>query len=255
MAKNNKRRAALFEVMSRAKLPNNSAGGGSTAGNAASPRWWFRSSNRSDVQTLAPGQTDPVTLTQPPTAEPTAADIDNDPTLRPRVHIEIDAQRVQELEREREERERERERERARELERERERFAIPTLTSGIDVPQSSSAAPAPRIQPVAVSVDRHTQLISLRLSYTSALIGGAALLILLALAILIGKTLSRGPSPAIANADTRTLRQNPPTPNVMRVGRRPDAESRGVTPANDTDAANPAAQGARPTQQGNSTG
>jgi hypothetical protein len=74
------------------------------------------------------------------------------------------------------------------------------------------------------VSVDRDGQQISLRLSYTSALIGGFSLFIALALAVLIGKSLTRGPSTAIAGTSTQTLKQNPPTPNVMNVQRRADS-------------------------------
>jgi hypothetical protein len=100
-----------------------------------------------------------------------------------------------------------------------------PPLASSIDVPEGNpAAAVGPRVQPVSVSVDRDGQQISLRLSYTSALIGGFSLFIALALAVLIGKSLTRGPSTAIAGTSTQTLKQNPPTPNVMNVQRRADS-------------------------------
>jgi len=118
----------------------------------------------------------------------------------------------------------------------------VPTLTSSIDVPESDLSAPAPRVQPVAVSVDPDKQQISLRLSYTSALIGGFSLFIALGLAVLIGKSLSKGPSTAIANTSTTTLKQRPPTPGVLNVPRRNDvlgsndtAEGYGARPANST--------------------
>lgn len=94
----------------------------------------------------------------------------------------------------------------------------MPPLASSIDVPQVSMAAPTPRVQPVAVSLDPDKQQISLRLSYTSALIGGFGIFIALGLAVLIGKALSRGPSTAIANTSTQVLKQRPPTPGVMNV-------------------------------------
>jgi len=97
----------------------------------------------------------------------------------------------------------------------------VPPLASSIDVSQVNPAAPAPRVQPVAVSVDPDRQQISLRLSYTSALIGGFSLFIALGLAVLIGKGLSRGPQTAIANTSTQALRQSPPTPGVLNVPRR----------------------------------
>jgi hypothetical protein len=71
------------------------------------------------------------------------------------------------------------------------------------------------------VSVDPDRQQINLRLSYTSALIGGFGLFIALAVAVLIGKSLTRGPSPAIANISTQELLKHPPTPGVMNVSRR----------------------------------
>ena len=118
----------------------------------------------------------------------------------------------------------------------------VPPLTSSIDVPQSDPSVPAPRVQPVAVSVDSDKQQISLRLSYTSALIGGFSLFIALGLAVLIGKSLSKGPSTAIANTSTATLKQRPPTPGVLNVLRRNDvlgsndtAEGYGARPANST--------------------
>ena len=118
----------------------------------------------------------------------------------------------------------------------------VPPLTSSIDVPESDPSAPPSRVQPVAVSVDSDKQQINLRLSYTSALIGGFSLFIALGLAVLIGKSLSKGPSTAIANTSTATLKQRPPTPGVLNVPRRNDvlgsndtAEGYGARPANST--------------------
>jgi hypothetical protein len=125
----------------------------------------------------------------------------------------------------------------------------VPPLASSIDVSQVNPAAPAPRVQPVAVSVDPDRQQISLRLSYTSALIGGFSIFIALGLAVLIGKSLSRGPATAIANTSTQVLRQNPPTPGVMNVPRRAE-----VNGANDVvegaRTAVPASTGTRVPQQ-----
>src|SRR5687768_8076464 len=113
MAKN-KRATALFEVMSRAKLPNKPGSGLPT------PKWWFRSTNRSEVRTLAPGQTvaptpTPAQVTEsviepPPQMRVVAtddgdvpdypADVDRDPTLGRDLRAEREQQR--ELQRERE---------------------------------------------------------------------------------------------------------------------------------------------------------
>ena len=109
----------------------------------------------------------------------------------------------------------------------------MPPLASSIDVPAPAPAAVTPpRAQPVAVSVDSDRQLINLRMSYTSALIGGFGVFIALAIAVLIGKSLTRGPSPAIANTSTQQLKQRPPTPGVLNVPRRSEQVSGG---SNDT--------------------
>ena len=184
-----KHATALFEVMNRQKAAanGNSSGAGRLGAIAAmgisTPKWWFKSRNGSDVKTIAPGE--PVTPSL--SAEPVADDAGDEP-VEPRPSPAM-----------------------------------MPPFASSIDVSQVNPGAPAPRVQPVAVSVDPDRQQISLRLSYTSALIGGFSLFIALGLAVLIGKSLSRGPATAIANTSTQVLRQNPPTPGVMNVQRRAD--------------------------------
>jgi hypothetical protein len=100
----------------------------------------------------------------------------------------------------------------------------MPPMASSVEVPDVSPAPAAAREQPVAVSVDSDRQQISLRLSYTSALIGGFGIFIALALAVLIGKGLTRGPSPAIAGTSTQVLKQRPATPGVLNVPRRSES-------------------------------
>jgi hypothetical protein len=82
------------------------------------------------------------------------------------------------------------------------------------------TAAAQPRVQPLAMEVDPNTQQISLRISYTSALICGFGVAIALGLCVLIGKSLSRGPAPALASTSTAQLKRNPPTAGVMHVQR-----------------------------------
>jgi hypothetical protein len=84
-----------------------------------------------------------------------------------------------------------------------------------------------PRVQPVAMELDPDKQQISLRLTYTSALIGGFGVFIALGLAVLIGKGLSRGPAPALASTSTAQLRKAPPTPGVMHLQRRTAAPAK----------------------------
>jgi hypothetical protein len=96
---------------------------------------------------------------------------------------------------------------------------AAPAPAATAEAPAASSSSRV--IQPVAMEVDPATQEIRLRLTYTSALIGGFAVVIALGLCILIGKSLSRGPSPALASTSTAQLKRNPPTAGVMHVQRR----------------------------------
>jgi hypothetical protein len=121
----------------------------------------------------------------------------------------------------------------------------MPPLASSIEVPVTAPTITPPRAQPVAVSVDPDRQLISLRMSYTSALIGGFGVFIALAVAVLIGKGLTRGPSPAIASTSTQQLKQRPPTPGVMNVPRRSEQVSIGT---------NDAVEGSAPRVAGGST-
>src|SRR4051794_2706890 len=71
----------------------------------------------------------------------------------------------------------------------------------------------APRVQPVAMEVDPDKQQISLRLSYTSALIGGVRGFLALGLAVPIGQGLLPAPPPAPANTRTPPLQKAPPPP------------------------------------------
>jgi hypothetical protein len=197
-----KRATALFEVMSRGKLPgpggssipNSIANGENGSPGASAPRWWFRSRNSSESRTIPPVESESVSHDYAAPSEPEPVAI------------------------------------------------RVPSLASSIDVPQSTPGAPAPRVQPVAVSVDPERQQISLRLSYTSALIGGFGLMIALGIAILIGKGLSRGPSTAIAGTSSSQLKQRPPTPGVLNVPKRGEVlgtndtvEGMAARPANST--------------------
>jgi hypothetical protein len=119
-----------------------------------------------------------------------------------------------------------------------------PVMASSYEAPEPILEPAGHRPQPVAVSVDPEKQQINLRLSYTSALIGGFGLFIALALAVLIGKSLTRGPSTAIANTSTAELLKHPPMPGVMNVARR--SEPSGT---------NDIVEGSTPRSTGNSTG
>jgi hypothetical protein len=187
MAKS-KHATALFEVMNRTTSSPSGMRAtferGSTGGGIPTPKWWFKSRGGSDVKVIAPEA--PVILSNPTPAVTTAAP--EPEYVAPPVVEEPAPQRAPAA------------------------ATVTPSIASSVEVP------------PVAVSVDSSRQLISLRLSYTSALIGGFGVFIALALAVLIGKGLSRGPATAIAGTSTQVLRQRAPTPGVMNIPRRSES-------------------------------
>jgi hypothetical protein len=93
------------------------------------------------------------------------------------------------------------------------------------EAPQQPSqpAAPArpqrrPLIRtPVNVGVDKNRQQVVLRLSFTSAAISTFGLIVVIALAVLIGKSLSKGPAPAGA-ASIADVKNGKANPSVMTV-------------------------------------
>jgi hypothetical protein len=178
-----KHATALFEVMNKTKFSSGGRSGssGGSGGGIPTPKWWFKSNNGGGDAKGAPVA---VETPQPAEADFETSNYVEEPPVRQAPVV-------------------------------------MPPLASSIDVPSPEPATSAPRAQPVAVSVDPDRQLISLRMSYTSALIGGFGVFIALAVAVLIGKGLTRGPSPAIASTSTQQLKQRPATPGVMNVQRR----------------------------------
>ncbi|HEX3357349.1 MAG TPA: hypothetical protein VHS31_10300 [Tepidisphaeraceae bacterium] len=77
------------------------------------------------------------------------------------------------------------------------------------------TADAAPRA--VGVNVDRLHQLINLRLSFTSAAITSFGFIVVVALAVLFGKSLGRGPSPAGAQS-IEEVKKGAPFPSVLNV-------------------------------------
>jgi hypothetical protein len=194
-----KHATALFEVMNKTRFAggrNGSSSGG--GGGIPTPKWWFKSSNGGGGNS---GGGNAAVAEAPESPMEATSDYE--------VEVPVRAAPV-----------------------------VMPPLasSSSIEVPGSASAPTTavtpPRAQPVAVSVDSDRQLINLRMSYTSALICGFGVFIALAIAVLIGKGLTRGPSPAIANTSTQQLKQRPPTPGVLNVPRRSEQVSGG---SNDT--------------------
>jgi hypothetical protein len=187
-----KHATALFEVMNKTKFPGGRNGSSSGGGGIPTPKWWFKSSNGGGSGSSAAA-----------TVEAPETQMDDDTP----DYVEETPVRAAPV--------------------------VMPPMASSIEVPAAApTIMPPPRAQPVAVSVDPERQLINLRMSYTSALIGGFGVFIALAIAVLIGKGLTRGPSPAIASTSTQQLKQRPPTAGVLNVPRRSEQVSGGT---NDT--------------------
>ena len=87
--------------------------------------------------------------------------------------------------------------------------------------------------KPVDVGVDRNQQQIVLRLSFTSAAISTFALIVVVALAVLIGKSFSHGPSNAGAESIPE-VKNGKAYPSVMSVfqGKGNEEPPIAVTPA-----------------------
>ncbi|HSI35218.1 MAG: hypothetical protein ACAI43_19405 [Phycisphaerae bacterium] len=190
---------ALFEVIAKGKLPPRGSGPArpdagdaagapsqsSAGGSLATPKWWFKSRTKTESKTIAPGQAVSAATSVAVTPEPDEAPLPDEPVARREA--------------------------------------AAPAVVSGMEIPGETTITGA-RVQPVSVRLDPERQQINLRLSYTSAMIGGFGLVVVIGVAVLIGKGLSRGPTPAIAGPTTPQLRQGPANPNVLNVpARRPE--------------------------------
>ncbi len=72
--------------------------------------------------------------------------------------------------------------------------------------------------RPVDVDVDRSHQLINLRLSFTSAAITSCGFIVVVALAILFGKSMGRGPALTAGAASIEEVKKGPSFPSVLNV-------------------------------------
>jgi len=76
-----------------------------------------------------------------------------------------------------------------------------------------------PRPAPVDVRVDPDHHQITFKITYTSAIVTGFAVLVVVVLAYLVGRQWSRGPTQAMGGPSTEELRQGPARPDVLNVG------------------------------------
>src|SRR5512133_2283382 len=106
----------------------------------------------------------------------------------------------------------------------------VPPLATPPPAPATLSVSPRPSASPhasgyaapqrLAMAVDRQRQQISLRLSYSSAIVGAFALAVLLGLAYVVGQHVSRGPTPVYGGRPTAEVRSGPVQAGVLEVDR-----------------------------------
>jgi hypothetical protein len=78
-----------------------------------------------------------------------------------------------------------------------------------------------PAERPVDVKLDADRQQISFKLTYTSAVVGGFALLVVLSLAYIIGRKVNAGPSSAIAaTVSSSDIRKKPAQASVLEIAK-----------------------------------
>jgi hypothetical protein len=77
------------------------------------------------------------------------------------------------------------------------------------------------RAQNLAVAVDPDRRQIALRMSYTVAIVGGFAVVVVVILSVMVGQRLNRGGSPLLAQTTTDELRKGPAHREVLDPPRR----------------------------------
>ena len=76
-----------------------------------------------------------------------------------------------------------------------------------------------PSMPRIGMSLDPERQVVRLQFSYTGALVGAFTLVVLVALAYLVGRQTSHRPMPALAEQTTEELRNGPAYAEVLDVG------------------------------------
>jgi len=121
-----------------------------------------------------------------------------------------------------------------------------PTKTVRVGADKTTSPAPAP-VEPVisadpmkptadrlrdGMNVDPERQQIAFKLSYTTAIVAGFALLVAIVMAYLIGQKLHAGPQQAVASAPTSVIKSGAVLEGVLDVGPVVSKPVSGVIPA-----------------------
>jgi hypothetical protein len=109
-----------------------------------------------------------------------------------------------------------------------------------------------PRPENLAVNVDPERRQIALRMSYTMAIVGGFAVVVIVALSIIVGQHLNRSGVPLLAQTTTDELRKGPAHREVLDPPRRTGTYA---PPASSSSPEVTQVQPNRPTANGGSAG
>jgi hypothetical protein len=107
-----------------------------------------------------------------------------------------------------------------------------PDDTSAGDTPASFPDPTSRRHAPFQVFLDRDRQEVFLRVRYTTAIVGGFALVVMVALAYITGRQFGRGPSSALASQSSEDVATGPVEQGLLNIGSRGGNQSgAGINP------------------------
>jgi hypothetical protein len=93
-----------------------------------------------------------------------------------------------------------------------------PQEAAMIPDPVVDDSAPAPRSPGIDLKVDPDRQRITFHVSYTSAIVTGFAICVVVALAYMIGQHMKQGPAAALAGPSTEQVRSGAPRADVAQI-------------------------------------
>jgi hypothetical protein len=210
MARGNKHSPALFEVVHGKKHFDKSA----RDSVLRTPSWWFKGRKRmTDVGALAPAGAGTAVDEAPPFAEGDAPPSAADPTENPAFLAARNRERNGEIERESYE--------------------GNHDHDGGIDtmaVPAGLTTTPRSRRRSaIQFMVDRDRHELFVRVRYTTAVVAGVSVVMLVALAYITGRHTGRGPASAMASASAEEIAAGPVDKGVLDVTPRGGANSGGA--------------------------
>jgi hypothetical protein len=92
-----------------------------------------------------------------------------------------------------------------------------PVVESAVDAdPTMTAASPTPPSRQVDFAVDPERRQIALRMSYGTAMMAGGALVLIVLMSIAIGRYMTRGSVPLLAQTTTEELQKGPPHREVL---------------------------------------